>query len=117
MDRKITTPKHLDYVEADVRIVWRMTGFTNPPTSDPQSFHWTSYSQQIVTNLGQISYMIDQTTDMILSAQQGECSIDEMYPTDNDYIYGVPTNYTIKMTCDHLVLTDYGLQLIFPDDW
>lgn len=42
----------------------------------------------------------------------------EFYPTDGNYmIYGVPSSYTIVVSCEHAIETDYGIRLTLPEDW
>ena len=40
-----------------------------------------------------------------------------MFATDgNTMIYGLASNWTITMSCEHSISTDYGLVMTFPTD-
>lgn len=40
-----------------------------------------------------------------------------MYATDgNTMIYGIAQNWTVSMSCEHDILTNYGLSMVFPTD-
>ena len=78
-------------------IVFKIEGFTNPATSEPAYFQFTSYA----TLDGDV-YMIDQLSDFYIEAELGECTISKFYPTDGNYmIYGVAQSWTVTMTCEH----------------
>jgi hypothetical protein len=62
--------------------------------------------------------MIDQISSMYVSADQGECEITEVYPTDGNYmIYGVASSWTFTMSCEHDISTLYGIRMTFPSDF
>lgn len=55
---------------------------------------------------------------MFINAEQGECIIEEFYPTDGNYmIYGVAESWTVTMNCEHAFDETYGVRLTLPDDW
>jgi len=64
-------------------------------------------------------HLIDQITTLTIVATQGICEVYEFFPTDeNNYIYGIPNNYTMTLECNHDVEPDYGLKILLPkDDW
>jgi hypothetical protein len=54
---------------------------------------------------------------MNIQAVQGSCSISKMYATDgNTMIYGIASNWTVTISCEHPIATDYGLVMTFPTD-
>ena len=106
-------PSESNYIYAPGPVEFSLTGFTNPSTSDPKYFVWKSYS---VLNTG--AFIIDQIENMYVQAEQGECIVDTLYPTDGNYkIYGKAESWTIRLACEHAVYTTYGVRLTFPTDW
>lgn len=106
-------PDESSYIVSPAPIVFQLSGFTNPATSSNAYFVWTSYCV-----LSDGTFMIDQISSMYVSADQGECVISEFYPTDDNYmIYGVASNWTATLTCEHLIGTDYSIRMTFPSDW
>lgn len=104
-------PDYADYLYAGNEIQFTLDGFTNPSTSDFQYFLWKSYA---VLDGG--AYQIDELSNMYIAADQGECIVSDFYPTDdNQYIYGVASNWTFAMVCEHDVDTDFGMQIEFPE--
>lgn len=48
--------------------------------------------------------MIDYITSMYINAVQGICTVSKFYPTDDNYmIYGIASNYTVEMYCEHII--------------
>jgi len=46
----------------------------------------------------------------------GKCTVNTVYPTDgNNYIYGVASSWTFNMACEHLVGSDFGISIVFPE--
>jgi hypothetical protein len=55
---------------------------------------------------------------MFIASEQGECTIEEFYPTDDNYmIYGVAESWTITMYCEHAFDSTYGIRITLPTDW
>jgi hypothetical protein len=106
-------PDESKYIIAPGPIMFTLEGFTNPATADSAYFIFTSYAE-----LDSGDYMIDRISSMYIKAEQGECTITEMYPTDDNYmIYGVPESWTFTMSCEHDMSTDYGIRMTFPSDF
>ena len=54
---------------------------------------------------------------MYIQSIQGACSVTKLFATDgNTMIYGIASNWTVTMSCEHPVSTDYGLVMTFPTD-
>lgn len=55
---------------------------------------------------------------MFIQAEQGECTIEYFFPTDDNYmIYGIAESWNVTMYCEHAFDETYGIRLTLPDDW
>jgi|688.fasta_scaffold1131117_1 hypothetical protein len=73
--------------------------FTNPSTSDPVYFTWTSFAM-----IQGGSYQIDKFSSLFIKAELGSCKIENFSPVDsNNYIYGIASNWTVAMSCTHQI--------------
>ena len=94
-------------------LIFELTGLTNPSTADPVEFVYKSFA---VIN-GQ-AYLMDVISGLKIQAETGACSVLNMYPTDGNYmIYGVAESWFFEIKCENEILTDYGIQVAFPEDW
>lgn len=62
-------------------------------------------------------YPVDVLPGLSVTATLGELTVTKIYPTDNDFIYGRPTNYTFEFNANHDIKTDYDIKITFPDDY
>ena len=54
---------------------------------------------------------------LTIEATQGFCTIEDIYPTDDDRIYAIPGNYTVTMECVSEIEPLHGLRLTFPEEF
>jgi len=84
------------YTYAGQRFIFSLKGFTNPGTSAPAEFQWASYAL-----ISSVAYPIDTLSGLTITASLGELTVTDFYPTDNNFIYGRPTNYTLEFNANH----------------
>lgn len=102
-----------DFLLAPGPLSFRLRGFTNPATADSAYFTFTSYAY-----IDNAYYKIDQLDNLSINAEQGICTVTQFYPTDGNYqIYGIASNWTVSMYCEHEFDTSYSLRITLPDDW
>lgn len=89
------------YTTAGSTIIFTITGFTNPASITPALFTMTSRD----TSSG--DYAIDTISTLSITATQGIITISVIKPTDSYKIYDIPTSYTITLTIQHAVATNY----------
>jgi hypothetical protein len=63
-------------------------------------------------------YIIDQLIGgLTIKATQGFCTVEEIYPTDDNRIYAIPGNYTVSMSCVSTIEPLHGVRLKFPEEF
>ena len=105
---RILTLKNIfsSYVAGNTIIKFTIKGWTNPTDTTEQQFTMTSYWDD--TN----RYLIDSYGGdaLKLTAKVGICTINDMYPTDENTMYrDTPRNYTVKMNCIHAISFGMGI--------
>ena len=80
-----------------------------------------SYSFSIATKavIGTKTYDIENFDgNMSIKATSGICYVQDIFVTDKDTrVYAYPKSYTIKVFCNHALLSGYGLQVVLPNDY
>ena len=94
-----------------------ISGFTNPGTAVPAVMTWATFAVLPVAAGGTAPYAVDTLGGLSVQSPLGELTFTDLYPTDNNFIYGRPTNYTLTFNTNHDIKTDYNIKLTFPDDY
>ena len=101
------------YLSGNSLITFDISGFTNPSTSDPVTIDFQTYAA-----LSNGNYIIDQLIgDLEIKATQGFCTVNEIFPTDDNRIYAIPGNYTVDMSCVSTIEPLHGVRLTFPEEF
>jgi len=105
------------YTYANQRLDFWVNGFVNPGTTTPAEFQWSSFAVVPLAAGGTGDFPIDELKGLTVTATLGELTVTDIYPTDNNFIYGRPTNYTIAFYANHDILTDYDIKITFPEEY
>lgn len=63
-----------------------------------------------------VEWQIDETKSLQFQAVTGLCEFSAL-PNDTYAIYGTPSNYTLTVSCEHVIKTDYMIKLTFPESY